>query len=236
VNATLIVTLWRQRLTSPVRMAVVGMLSAVPMLGIAFMPGAGLGLLGNAQGLVLALGAGLIGQDVSSGVLQLLCARPVRRPEYVVSRWLGVALAGILVSLLQLGIATALLSARGMAPTAQQVLLFAGSRTIECLGLAAVLTLCSSLIGGVGDLALYLLGNLGVTILQGVSQWRQWHWLERLAAEILASLTPTIDLQRLLAASPMPWFPIVSFVSTVTLCLAVAIVVVNRRELSYASA
>jgi ABC-type transport system involved in multi-copper enzyme maturation permease subunit len=235
VNATLIVTLWRQRLTSPVRMAVVGMLSITPLFGIAFMPGVGLGPLGNAQGLILALGAGLIGQDVSSGVLQLLCARPVRRPEYVVSRWLGVALAGIVVSLLQLGIAAAVLSVRGMAPSAQQVVLFAAGRTIECLGLAAVLTLCSSLIGGVGDLAIYLLGNLGMTILQMVAQVKQWHGLARVAGEIQASLTPTIDLQRQIAATPMPWFPIVSYVSTVTLCLAIAIVVVNRRELSYAS-
>ena len=33
----------------------------------------------------------------------------------------------------------------------------------------------------------------------------------------------------------MPWAPIVSYASTVTLCLAIAIVAVNRKELSYAS-
>jgi ABC-type transport system involved in multi-copper enzyme maturation permease subunit len=36
--------------------------------------------------------AGSIGQDVSSGTLQLLLARPVTRPQYVVNRWLGAGL------------------------------------------------------------------------------------------------------------------------------------------------
>ena len=36
------------------------------------------------------IAAGTIGQDVSSGVLQLLFARPVRRSEYVLSRWIGI--------------------------------------------------------------------------------------------------------------------------------------------------
>lgn len=235
MNLTLIVTLWRQRLTSPVRMAVVAMLTVMPLLGTAFMPGAGLSVLGGAQGLMLALGAGMIGQDISSGVLQLLCARPVKRPEYVVSRWLGVALAGTIISLLQLGLGAAIMAARGMPPSSQQVLLFGAGRLFECFGLAAVLALCSSLVGGVGDLALYLVANLGGAILQMAGQVKQWPWMQRIATEFLGSLNPALDVGRLISASPMPWFPIVSYASTVTLCLALAILAINRRELSYAS-
>lgn len=235
MNVTLVTTLWRQRLTSAVRMAVLAMMGGFPLLALAFMPGAGLSVLGNAQGLMLTLGAGMIGQDVSSGVLQLLCARPVRRSDYVVSRWLAVALAGVAISVLQLAVGSALLAARGAAPSAQQIVLFGGGRILECFGIAAVLALCSSLIGGIGDLAIYLLAGLGSGILQMVGQVKQWSWLERLASEILASLTPGIDLQRLITASPMPWAPIVAYASTVSLCLALAIVAVNRKELSYAS-
>jgi len=235
MNVTLITTLWRQRFTSAVRMALMAMLCGFPVLALAFVPGAGLSLLGNAQGLMLTLGAGMIGQDVSSGVLQLLCARPVKRSDYVLSRWLGVALAGTAISLLQLAIGAALLTARGAAPSAQQIVLFGAGRLLECGGIAAVLALCSSLIGGFGDLALYLLASLGAGILQMAGQVKHWLWLDRFAAELLGSLTPGIDLQRLVAASPMPWFPIVSYASTVTLCLALAIVMVNRKELSYAS-
>jgi ABC-type transport system involved in multi-copper enzyme maturation permease subunit len=235
MNLALITTLWRQRLTSAVRMAVVAMLCGFPLLAALFAPATGLGPLGNAQGLMLALGAGMIGQDVSSGVLQLLCARPVKRSEYVLSRWLGVALAGIAISLVQLGIASALLAARGFAPPPQQIAVFAATRVLECLGLGAVLAMLSSLIGGLGDLALYLLAGLAGGVLTMVAQVKHWTWLTRIASQFMEALTPTIDLHRLLAASPMPWLPIVSYASTVALCLAIAIVVVNRKELSYAS-
>jgi ABC-type transport system involved in multi-copper enzyme maturation permease subunit len=216
-------------------MAIVAMLCGFPLLATLFAPATGLSPLGNAQGLMLALGAGMIGQDVSSGVLQLLCARPVRRSEYVLSRWMGVALAGIAISLVQLAIASALLAARGFAPPPQQMALFAATRALECLGLGAVLALLSSLIGGLGDLALYLIAGLAGGVLSMVAQVKHWTWLDRIGSQLMESLTPTIDLHRLLLATPMPWSPIVSYASTVALCLALAIVAVNRKELSYAS-
>jgi hypothetical protein len=77
--------------------------------------------------------------------------------------------------------------------------------------------------------------NLGASIVQMAGQVKRWLWLDRMGAEISGALTPTIDLARLVTATPMPWFPIVSYASTVVLCLALAIVVVNRKELSYAS-
>jgi hypothetical protein len=235
VNRTLVTTLWRQRLTSPVRMAIVAMLAGMPLVVMAFMPGAGLAVLGSAQGLILTLGAGLIGQDVSSGVLQLLCARPVRRPEYVLSRWMAVGVAVTAVSLLQLAVAWTILAARGMAPSPQDAALFAAGRTLESFGIAAVLALLSGLIGGFGDLALYLLANMAGGVIQMAGQFKRWPWLERGGAEIGASLAPTVDLARIVAASPTPWYPIVAYASTVALCLALAILVVNRKELSYAA-
>jgi len=235
VNAPLVFTLWRQRLASPVRLALLAMLGGPPLLGVVLMPAAGLAPLGGAQLFVLVLGAGMIGQDVSSGVLQLLCARPVRRSEYVISRWLAVALAATAVSLVQLAVAAGMLAARGAPPTPQEVLLSGAGRALDSFGLAAVLALLSSLIGGIGDIGLYLLATLGAKVLQTAGQVKRIVWLDRAGGELDAALTPTIDLARLLAASPVPWFPIVSYVSTITLCLALAIMVLNRRELSYAS-
>lgn len=232
---TLVTTLWRQRATSPIRLLLLAMLCFMPLLGIAFMPGAGLALLGGAQAIILTLGAGMIGQDISSGVLQLLCARPVRRRDYVLSRWLGVAIAAAAISLFQLATACALLSSRGAMPTAQEIMLFGAGRVLESFGTAAVLALFSSLIGGFGDLAIYLLANLGAGVVQMVGQANGWSWLTRAGGEIVASLSPTIDLHRVIAASPTPWYPTVAYASTVVLCLALAIVALNRRELSYAS-
>ena len=159
----------------------------------------------------------------------------MRRREYVVSRWLGVAFAAAAISLLQLVIGSALMAARGAAPPLQDIVMFGAGRALECFGIAAVLALFSSLIGGFGDLGIYLLVNLGAGVRQMAGQVKRWLWLDRMGAEINGALSPTIDLARLIAASPMPWFPIVSYASTVVLCLALAIVVVNRKELSYAS-
>jgi len=44
-----------------------------------------------------------------------------------------------------------------------------------------------------------------------------------------------VDISPILNGGDVPWFAIVSYLSTVTLCLAVAVVVMNRKELSYAS-
>jgi hypothetical protein len=235
VNLTLMATLWRQRLTSPFRMVLLAMLTGMPLLGVAFMPGAGLALLGGGQGLVLTLAAGMIGQDVSSGVLQLLCARPVRRSEYVVSRWLGAGVAASAISLLQLAIACGLMAVRGASATPQDIVLFGAGRVVESFGIAAVMALFSSLIGGFGDLGIYLMVNLSAVVIQTMGQFKRWPWVERMGAEIMGTLTPTIDLLRVIEASPMPWYPILAYASTVVLCLALAIVVVNRKELSYAA-
>jgi hypothetical protein len=234
MNLALMVALWRQRLTSPMRLALLGTMLGFPLLAVAFMHG-GLSVLGSSQGIVLVLGAGMIGQDVSSGVLQLLFARPVRRPHYVVSRWLGVAIAASAVALLQIAIALPMMAARGSAPSAQEALLYAAGRVLESFGLAAVLALLSSLAPGFGDLALYLLFTLTAGVVQMAGRMKQWGWADRLGGELLASLQPTIDVGRLIAASPLPWYPIIAYASTLTLCLALAIVAVNRRELSYAS-
>lgn len=235
MNLALVLALWRQRLTSPIRMVLLGAMTGFPLLGVAFVQGARLSILGDSQGPVLVLGAGMIGQDISSGVLQLLFARPVRRPDYVVSRWLAVAIAATAVAVLQLVIALPLMAARGITPSAQEILIYASGRVFESFGLAAVLALLSSLIPAVGDLALYLLFTMSAGVFQMAGRMKGWAWADRLGAEVLASLLPTIDMSRLILASPMPWYPIVSYVSTVVLCLALAIVAVNRKELSYAS-
>jgi ABC-type transport system involved in multi-copper enzyme maturation permease subunit len=235
MNLTLMLSYWRQRLVSPIRVALLGALFGMPLLGVAFMHGAGLSVLGDSTGLVLVFAVGMIGQDVSSGVLQLLFARPVRRPEYVWSRWLATGLAAAAVGVLQVALAVALLSARGAAPPAQEAALFAGQRVLECFGLAAVFALLSSLIGGVGDLALYFLGTVGGGVLQMAGGAMQQPAVARAGNELMGFVTPKLDLAQIVSASPLPLFPIASYLSTVALCLALAMVVVNRKELSYAS-
>ena len=93
----------------------------------------------------------------------------------------------------------------------------------------------SSLAPGLGDLALYLLGNLAGLVLEFWGRVAGRTFLERAGDEVRRFLTPEVDISPILNGSGVSWFAIVSYLSTVTLCLAVAVMVMNRKELSYAS-
>ena len=92
MNLTLIAAFLQHRLSSPLRMLFLAAFVLMPLLFVTAAPGMGLTPLEDSFWFVIVLGAGAIGQDVSSGVLQLLLARPITRPEYVTSRWLAVAI------------------------------------------------------------------------------------------------------------------------------------------------
>ena len=79
MNPTLITTFWRQRLSSPVRLVILFFMMTTPLLMLTAMPQMGLAALGEALPIGMLFAAGMIGQDVGSGVLQLVFARPVRR-------------------------------------------------------------------------------------------------------------------------------------------------------------
>lgn len=234
MNPELVQALIRQRLKSPLRMTLLAVSAVFPLLIVAFVPGAGLAPLDGGLNMALIFGAGMIGQDVSSGVLQLLFARPVRRSEYVVSRWVGAAGAASLIALAQVALGYVILASRPDGPSAVAALAHAGETMLVAIGATAVLAFFSALVPGLGDLGLYVVGNLAGGTLGVIGQAANQVAFRRAGDEVLKFLTPRIDIGTL-TAGPVSWFEIVSYLSTVTLCLALAIVVLNRKELSYAS-
>ena len=234
MNRTLILAFARQRLTSPIRLVLLLVSLGFPLLITLFMPAAGLQALGNAQNLALILGAGMIGQDLSTGVLQLLFARPVRRWEYVMSRWIAVGAGTAILSAFQTAMAVLILTQRGASPGWQPAALLAGENALLAFGLAAVIALFSTLVGGIGDLAIYLLAMMSGGILTMAGQAKGSMVASRIGEEVGRFLSPSIDLAQAIAHGPS-WFGIASYLSTITLCLALAIVVIDRKELSYAS-
>lgn len=235
MNTTIIVAAIQQRLKSPVRMVLLGMAFVFPLLGAWFMPVLGLPGLANGFFFAVALSAGLIGQDVSTGVLQLVFARPVRRWEYVLSRWLAFSLMASVLVVLQVTIGSIFISIQGLPIEADAVLKHMATQVLAAIGGVSILTLLSSLIGGLGDLALWVM----VTIIGGVFQiWGTATFntaLVRVSQEIGRVTRPELDITALMAPGGVSWFAIASYLSTVTLCLALAMVFVNRKELSYAS-
>lgn len=235
MNHALVVGFWRQRAASPFRLALLAFVVGTPLLPVLFMPQAGLAPLGEITGIVLIVVAGAIGQDVSSGVLQLLFARPIRRSEYVLSRWAAASLAAAALLALQVALATAILALRGAAPPASVALLAAGDRMLAGAGLCAVVLLFSSVVGGIGDVGLWLVGTLTAALAGLAGGTLKAPWLARAADELQRTLNPKIELALLFGVGRFSWFETLSYLSTVALCLALAIVIVNRKELSYAS-
>jgi ABC-type transport system involved in multi-copper enzyme maturation permease subunit len=192
-------------------------------------------MLGDGYFFALALGAGMIGQDVSSGTLPLLLARPVSRAEYVFSRWGAISAGAFSALLLQALTATAIMLLRGASVPWGDAGLFLADGALLVISTAALLALLSSLAGGLGDIGLLVLLFLSAQVVQKVAMFKSWMWLVRGTEELVHVLKPELNLGPLAHGAAVPWFAVVSWLSTVTLCLALAIVVMNRRELSYAS-
>lgn len=235
MNLTLVLATLRQRFTSPIRLVIVLLLGWMPMLPVLMAPGAGFATLGDCYFLALALAAGMIGQDLSSGTLQLLLARPVTRAQYVFSRWGAVATGTFLLVVLQTMCAALVMLVRGAPVPWDQAALHLGNSALLALGTAAVMALLSSLAAGLGDLGLLFLIFISAQLLNGMGRFKSWEWLVRGAGELSAALKPELDLAPFFHGGPVAWLAVVSYLSTVTLCLGLAVVVMNRRELSYAS-
>src|SRR6266487_2621281 len=235
MNATLFAALLHQRARSPARVALALATFLMPLLPLAFVSNVGLAPLRSSVWFAYLMATGLIGQEYSSGTLHLVLARPVTRASFALSRWLAAALGACCLAVVQLAIGVALLSTHGGAPESRAVALFAAQQVLAIFGTTSVLLLFSSLLPGVGDFfAVWALGIVGGAV-TAAGKLQEKPWLARAGEELQRFGSPTLDLNPLFWTGPVSWFEITSYLSTVTLCLALAIVILNRREISYAA-
>jgi len=233
MNVTLIRAFLRQRFTSPVRLLILFAMFGFPLL---FVHWSGLTILegrGSACLLTLILAAGMIGQDVSSGVLQLLFARPVTRASYVLSRWAAVGMAGAGLAVLQYAIALALVPVR---PLWSESLQHVIEMVLSAFGMAATVALPSALLPWLGDLAILFAISM---VIQGLTLARFLR--PNLPAVFLeiqnfldGYLIPGLDLSPIFAGA-ISWTDLTSFLFTLSVSLLGAIWLVSRKELSYAT-
>ncbi len=234
MNTTLVAAFLRHRMTTPIRLAFLIVAAFFPLLFVAVAPAMGFAPMADSFQFALIFGAGMIGQDVSSGVLQLLFARPVRRDVYVISRWLAASFGAATVAVVQVALAALILSARGATPEAGTVVITAANHVASAFGATAPLLLLSALAAGLADIGLLFLLYTCAGILQAAGGSLGYAVIARIGQELQGFLNPTIDFARILSASPS-WYQIIAYLSTVTLSIALAIILVNRKELSYAS-
>ncbi len=234
MNMTLVQSFLRQRFSSPMRLGLLFLMTVFPLGGVAIMGTLSV-LSGLAGPIAMILAAGAIGQDLSSGTLQLLLVRPVTRPSYLLSRWYAVVLATtvILASVLALGSIAMVL--RGSPPDVRELALMLAEGIFTAAGQSAVIIMFSSLVGGLGDIGLWFACIVALQMLTLAAQFKQWASVVRILHELNDVLSPSLSLQWLMQGTPPSWFALASFASTVTLALAVGITRLNRREISYAA-
>jgi ABC-type transport system involved in multi-copper enzyme maturation permease subunit len=232
VNPTLIAAFLRQRLTSPMRVALLMLFTLFPLGAVAIM--GTLSPLGGIAGpIALVLAAGAIGQDVSSGTLQLLLVRPVSRPSVLMSRWLAAALCSVAIVVTLLILGTFALLLRGTHPDALDLIRVVLEAACNAAGSAAVIIMLSTLAGGLGDVGILLATIFVTQMFQALAAFKHWDWLARASGELQGVLSPQLSWEWMVHQMPPSWFAIASWASTVTLALAVGIARLNRRELSY---
>ena len=232
MNTTLVVAFLRQRFTSPMRVGLLLLVTVFPLGAVAIIGQFSI-LSGIAAPVALILAAGAIGQEVSSGTLQLLLARPVTRPSYLLSRWCGASVGAFGITMVVHAMAVLVLLIRGTPPEPLEVLRQLLDAGCAIGGHAAVLIMLSTLAGGLGDLGLYVATFFVNQMLSGLASFKNWDWLQRLTNEVQGVLGPQLSWAWLTHGGAPSWFAIVSWASTVALALAVGIARLNRRELSY---
>lgn len=233
MNATLIAAFLRQRLTSPMRLGLIFLMTVFPLGGVAIMGQLSV-LAGIAGPIAFILAAGAVGQDLSSGTLTLLFVRPVTRLEYILSRWIAATLGALGLCLFTYLFAVGILLLRGTPPQAAAIAQLVLDATTTTAGSAAIMVMLSTLAVGLGDVGLWFGSLVIVQMLTVLAQFKQWAWLTRACGEVQHVLSPELSFAWAFQHTPPSWFAIASWASTVTLALALANLRMNRRELSYA--
>jgi ABC-type transport system involved in multi-copper enzyme maturation permease subunit len=234
VNRTLLVAFLRQRFTSPMRVGLLLIVTVFP-LGAAIFANNLAPLAGPASAIALILSAGAIGQDVSSGTLQLLLVRPVSRPSVLLHRWLASVIAAVGITIVLLLLATLALLAHKTQPNALDLVRMVLEAACSAAGSAAVMVMLSTLVGGIGDVGLFAAAVIVTQMFSGLAMLEHWDVLARACNEVQGVLSPQLSWAWMLQGTPLSWFAVTSWASTVTLALAVGIARFNRRELSYAA-
>jgi ABC-type transport system involved in multi-copper enzyme maturation permease subunit len=178
---------------------------------------------------LLILAAACISRDASSGALQMILARPIRRTDYLFGRYLGivVAFAAFTVLSVALGLLVkALWGPRGpIAP-----LDLAGSvafATLWAAQMAAPIVFFSTFMPGYGDVIALLLLQIFVSMRTNVT------WIVKASEALGRELLPTVTWPSVFRGDPAALAVAGRAVLAATLFLAAAVIIFSRREFAY---
>lgn len=130
--------------------------------------------------------------------------------------------------LLEIAVRVAIIFGRHMTPSLSDVLTSAFDMLALTVGLTAVFALLSSLVKGLGDFGIWVLIQivLPIAVKAGLP--------EKVSEFGHKFLFPQLTWLQL-SARPVEWTDIGFYFATIVVCLGLAMVVMERKELSYAS-
>lgn len=234
MNRTIILTTLRERFSAPNRWFAAALLFAIPIL-TSSAPGAGARMPFLDVILVWLVGAGIIGEEISTGTILLVLSRPVTRRAYVLSKWAALAILSSGIFLAQAALGWALAVYLGRTPEITGVLAGAGQSVLRGCGAAAVLMPFSVAIAGGKEISAIMLGWALGSILEVWGKLKEWPWLVGAGNAVTRFLIPTVNLTATgTGFSSLPGQTAI-FVLTVAGALAAAILLLERRELSYSA-
>lgn len=181
---------------------------------------------------IFVLAAGSISRDISSGALQMILSRPIRRSEYLFGRYLGIlaSYAMFLVLTSALIFLVVHLAARSAAADASpgRLALLAADTFLTGAFQAAILVMFSTFLPGIADL-------LGLLILFMVLHLPPWQkiWLRNVAEAARENLLPAVSWNEALRGEGILGAATGRWVFALTVYLVLAALIFSRRELPY---
>ncbi len=233
MSAAVILATWRERLAHPLRLACMAgvLLLPLPTACIAIKPDWGASFPHVVFAVIVA--TGVIGFEVTAGTLALVFTRPIDRGRYALTKWIAVSMFAAALSLAQLGAFLVILGLRFGAVDAGKAFALAGERLLQCFGVSAVFVFFSVLGAGVVDLAAWAGIEIVAQSLRGAGAVLGDVRLTRAGGALHRIASPTVDF--LAERGTVPSTQLLAYLLTIGVALSLAVFMLRRKELSYAS-
>ncbi|MFN2385389.1 MAG: ABC transporter permease subunit [Thermoanaerobaculia bacterium] len=186
---------------------------------------------------LLLIATGAISRDISSGTAQMILARPIRRSDYLMGRYIGVLVLlaafltfAVLLSVSLQSLLGTLFGVRDPIPIAALLRIAAGEWLDGTL-LAATLLFFSTFLPGVGDPLAYFVLQIGLGVAGSLGA--RFPPVARGAALVRENLFPHVAWEDVLRGEGILGADVGRFVLALTVFLLGAIVIFSRREFSY---
>lgn len=188
---------------------------------------------------VLVLAAACVSRDVSSGALQMILSRPVRRSSYLLGRFAGVLLGYGAFLLAAAGLALALsrlLPLTGAEPPPVGLASLArgaGGSMLSAVAMVAPILALSTVLPGYGDVLGYILLTPLLALPSVAAQILNAPALEKAGRILRENLLPSVDWSAVLSGRGVLAEPVGRWILAVVAFLALADFLFSRREFAY---